>query len=722
MLLAVDQLEIINKSLPKAEGKITRKEAKAVHKDLPPNGHWVTIRGHHVYIVDGKVVAGSLPWVNKKGEVKAKKATKEHLKEYQKHIDRQTGKSSEEKTKKTSKKKAETSVSEEKPKKTTRKTTTGKKAEPPALVVEAPKKTTKKKTSEAKTVEEKIAQLYENDPAASAVSRQSPRLAYLKQYYNSLLPKRLTKPHKKLKELIDNASGTSELNRVLSDVYRFFSTVHSKEDYKRMVAHYEDVLRSEQMRKKQGKAHNVFEAERDLKFIKDHPELADLSAELKEHFHPAKRKQVLQEALEYVKKFRQEAEEQSKSVPEDKKSKKTTKKKTKTKVEEPAPASEEKPKAEPEKPAKKMNRKEVIHELQNVFGLQDLRKEAPDVAERRVFGKLRQYGLMEKCEKCGGTGETPAGLLCPKCYGEGVQYPKLTAELVERAKEKVGEQKSAPASEAPKKPAKVEKITATDAKKLMGKQVPVRYRDALLDTLQHEEQTFKHRWSRYSEGFATESNYKVLGRLYKKHEVEEAIQRYKNDPKFRSEVQARVHDKEKAEKDAFEADVKEFMDELRKHHLNDSSIEFEVGRRLNEELERERASQPKKEESRHTGGLDDLFGDYEDLDAFFNDLMSGKLTQEDEERKKKREEIRRQVIKEAEDRLKEYEDLLRERLTSFHEAKKKKKYKSRYDRMSDEQIRHEMNKIARDYALPYGHRLLKRYMIAKQTGRDDWKM
>lgn len=123
MLLPLDELELLNKSIPKAEGKITRKEAKAVHKDLPPNGHWVTIKGHHVYIVDGKVVAGSLPWVNKKGEVKAKKATKAHLKLYQEHID-----------KKEAKKKASEEVkAEKKAKKTATKKTT-KKAEEPKKV------------------------------------------------------------------------------------------------------------------------------------------------------------------------------------------------------------------------------------------------------------------------------------------------------------------------------------------------------------------------------------------------------------------------------------------------------------------------------------------------------------------------------------------------------------------------------------------------------------
>jgi hypothetical protein len=68
---------------------ITRTEAKAVHKDLPPGGVWRTIRGHHVYIKDGKVLAGSIPGTT----VKAKKATKAHLAEHQAHIDKEAGKS-----------------------------------------------------------------------------------------------------------------------------------------------------------------------------------------------------------------------------------------------------------------------------------------------------------------------------------------------------------------------------------------------------------------------------------------------------------------------------------------------------------------------------------------------------------------------------------------------------------------------------------------------------
>jgi hypothetical protein len=61
---------------------ITRTEAKKVHKDLPEGGVWRTIRGHHVYLVNGKIVAGSIP-----GVTKAKKMTKATMAEHQAAVD-----------------------------------------------------------------------------------------------------------------------------------------------------------------------------------------------------------------------------------------------------------------------------------------------------------------------------------------------------------------------------------------------------------------------------------------------------------------------------------------------------------------------------------------------------------------------------------------------------------------------------------------------------------
>lgn len=73
--------------LQKSAEKITRIEAKKVHKDLPPGGQWRTMNGHHIYIKDGKVLAGSIP-----GAKGAKKATKAHVAEHQKTIDKEAKK------------------------------------------------------------------------------------------------------------------------------------------------------------------------------------------------------------------------------------------------------------------------------------------------------------------------------------------------------------------------------------------------------------------------------------------------------------------------------------------------------------------------------------------------------------------------------------------------------------------------------------------------------
>lgn len=59
------------------------KEAKAIHKELPAGGKWVTMSGHHIYIKDGKILAGSVPAM--KGG--AKKATKAQLDVHQATVD-----------------------------------------------------------------------------------------------------------------------------------------------------------------------------------------------------------------------------------------------------------------------------------------------------------------------------------------------------------------------------------------------------------------------------------------------------------------------------------------------------------------------------------------------------------------------------------------------------------------------------------------------------------
>lgn len=157
MHLNLQKSQIIN-----LEKSITRTQAKAVHKDLPPNGVWRTIRGHHVYIVNGKIVAGSLHV-----DGKAKKATKAHIKEFQAHIDKEAkGADKNAKAKKPTKKavpktsakesKKSTGASKAEPAKGTSKTTkqSGAKKSPNAVGTPkstgAKKKVTAPKASEAK--------------------------------------------------------------------------------------------------------------------------------------------------------------------------------------------------------------------------------------------------------------------------------------------------------------------------------------------------------------------------------------------------------------------------------------------------------------------------------------------------------------------------------------------------------------------------------------------
>ena len=86
-------------------GKVTKTQAKALHKDLPPGGAWRSFHGHHIYILNGKVLAGAIP-----GMKGAKKATKAHLAEHQETID-QEAKAAEDAAKK-----AKKSTSKAKPK------------------------------------------------------------------------------------------------------------------------------------------------------------------------------------------------------------------------------------------------------------------------------------------------------------------------------------------------------------------------------------------------------------------------------------------------------------------------------------------------------------------------------------------------------------------------------------------------------------------------------
>jgi DNA-directed RNA polymerase specialized sigma subunit len=126
---------------------MSKAQAKAVHKELPPGGQWRTMNGHHIYIKDGKVLAGAVPTSDGKG---AKKATKAHLSEHQATIDAEA--------KKAKSKKVKATASKSKATKEANKTNATGKTGGAKLIVDAtaaPKKTTKKKASEAPKVEEK---------------------------------------------------------------------------------------------------------------------------------------------------------------------------------------------------------------------------------------------------------------------------------------------------------------------------------------------------------------------------------------------------------------------------------------------------------------------------------------------------------------------------------------------------------------------------------------
>jgi len=125
-IVAIIPIEQLQKS-------ITRAEAKKVHKDLPPGGEWKTVRGRHIYVLNGKILAGSLEGASGN----AKKATRAQLSEHQVELDKEV------KKKKTT---AKTSTVAKKPVAKTKKTTE---------VKPAPKKTIKpvtdKKAAAAKT-------------------------------------------------------------------------------------------------------------------------------------------------------------------------------------------------------------------------------------------------------------------------------------------------------------------------------------------------------------------------------------------------------------------------------------------------------------------------------------------------------------------------------------------------------------------------------------------
>lgn len=129
------------------EKGITRAQAKAKHPDLPPGGVWRTIKGNHVYILNGHIIAGA--GVGKTG--KPIKLTKKQLKEHQEHLDAKEAKKKETKKKTTTKKATKKASEEKKTKKTATKKTTKKTSE----TKETKTKKTTKKASEAKETKTK---------------------------------------------------------------------------------------------------------------------------------------------------------------------------------------------------------------------------------------------------------------------------------------------------------------------------------------------------------------------------------------------------------------------------------------------------------------------------------------------------------------------------------------------------------------------------------------
>lgn len=84
---AITQTGSLQKAYTTDIMKSVPSSASGVHKDLPPDGEWRTVRGHHIYIVDGQIVAGSIPGVTKP----YKKMDKQTMTKHQHRLDAYTG-------------------------------------------------------------------------------------------------------------------------------------------------------------------------------------------------------------------------------------------------------------------------------------------------------------------------------------------------------------------------------------------------------------------------------------------------------------------------------------------------------------------------------------------------------------------------------------------------------------------------------------------------------
>ena len=87
-VLDISTLTIINEDVLQKAVKSDRTKAKALHPALPPGGVWRSMNGHHIYILNGKILAGAVP--NATGGMK--KATKAHLAEHQETVNKEAKK------------------------------------------------------------------------------------------------------------------------------------------------------------------------------------------------------------------------------------------------------------------------------------------------------------------------------------------------------------------------------------------------------------------------------------------------------------------------------------------------------------------------------------------------------------------------------------------------------------------------------------------------------
>lgn len=158
MLLDPKKLDIVN-----LQKSITRAEAKSVHTDLS-GGEWKTIKGHHVYIKNGQIIAGA--GAGKTG--KPVKLTKKELATHQEALTPAPKKGAGKDVKPKTAGAGKDGSNNKKPSSGAKRSTT-------APVPEAAKPATKGKTTGAKPAN--AAPAASSKPAASGKSKSTPRAA-----------------------------------------------------------------------------------------------------------------------------------------------------------------------------------------------------------------------------------------------------------------------------------------------------------------------------------------------------------------------------------------------------------------------------------------------------------------------------------------------------------------------------------------------------------------